>query len=749
MDKHFRALAQAVGRVPTGWWVVLLTIPALLPLARSGFFDSHDGLLHAYRLAALDRAVRAGVLYPRWFPELAFGYGQPVLHFYGPLSYYWGLPFTLLGADAALATKLVFGTGLLASALGMYLFARLYLNRGAALVSALAYAYLPYHLLDLYVRGAISEFLAFVWFPLALWAVERLISGAGQRLASTVTAALILASLLLTHPLSTLIFAPVLVSYTLALLLTRHSWPPVWRVASALLLAVLLSAFYSLPVLTEARYVGLSYETMQGYRSHLLPLLRLVTLNPAYDYSVAPGTPVTFSVGWLQALLLLLSLALLPWAGPLRKIMGFFLLVALAALFMLATASLTVWQLLERGLGIVQYPWRFQAILALATAFLAGTVCQCLARRLQAATHPWRYLLLGGGLVLIFGGWSLGRLPLVPSAPDLSVEAMWHLDRETGQIGTTWTGEFLPIWVKEQRWAISHPLPEPGGVGETTPPGQVRLVGAGHTRYALEVNASNAEPARVVLHQFHYPGWHARPSQTATALPSSPAGPLGLASFELPVQDEVSIELELGPPATAGTFLSLATALVIGLALVLPRGGRRRKVICRTVPLITCCLLLALVLLGSLIAPNGRLEEVEPAYVNFDNRVELLAFTSDGTIFQPGDTVTVTLYWRSLRPLERDYKVSVALTDASMTRQPAQHDGAPGGGYSPTTRWLPGELVPDKHHVSLPDDLAPGRYRLWATMYEYETVRNLPVISAEAPAADDRVLLGEIQVVAP
>ena len=126
-----------LARVPWGWWVALLVLPALAPLARPGFFESHDGVFHAYRLAALDRAVRAGVLYPRWFPEFAFGYGHPVLNFYGPLSYYWGLPFSLLGADAIAATKLVLATGLVASALGLYAFARLYLDRLPALVAAL------------------------------------------------------------------------------------------------------------------------------------------------------------------------------------------------------------------------------------------------------------------------------------------------------------------------------------------------------------------------------------------------------------------------------------------------------------------------------------------------------------------------------------------------------------------------------------------------------------------------------------
>ena len=34
-------------------------------------------------------------------------------------------------------------------------------------------------------------------------------------------------------------------------------------------------------------------------------------------------------------------------------------------------------------------------------------------------------------------------------------------------------------------------------------------------------------------------------------------------------------------------------------------------------------------------------------------------------------------------------------------------------------------------------------------MYEYETIRNLEIVTAEVPTLDNRILLGEIEVVAP
>lgn len=103
----------------------------------------------------------------------------------------------------------------------------------------------------------------------------------------------------------------------------------------------------------------------------------------------------------------------------------------------------------------------------------------------------------------------------------------------------------------------------------------------------------------------------------------------------------------------------------------------------------------------------------------------------------------------ALDGLAEDYKAFVHLTDVGLSRQPAQHDGDPGGGYTPTTRWVPGELVPDRHALPLPGDLAPGRYQLWAGMYAFSSGHNLDVVSSDVPHDGRRVLLAEIEVVEP
>ena len=125
--------------------VVLLSLPALIPLLRNGYFESHDGWLHLYRLVGLDQAIASGNFYPRWFSDFAFGYGHPVLNFYGPLPYYIAEVFHILGAGYVVAMKCAYGIGLLLAGVTMYLFARRALEHRVwpAIIAAIAYVYAP------------------------------------------------------------------------------------------------------------------------------------------------------------------------------------------------------------------------------------------------------------------------------------------------------------------------------------------------------------------------------------------------------------------------------------------------------------------------------------------------------------------------------------------------------------------------------------------------------------------------------
>ncbi len=86
--------------------------------------------------------------------------------------------------------ELLFGAAIIASGLAMYGYVRSWLGRNAGLVAAVAYVFLPYRLVEVYVRASLAEYVALIWLPLILWSVRAAFQ-------STPTGSL---TLTLTHP---------------------------------------------------------------------------------------------------------------------------------------------------------------------------------------------------------------------------------------------------------------------------------------------------------------------------------------------------------------------------------------------------------------------------------------------------------------------------------------------------------------------------------------------------------------------
>ena len=112
-----------------------------------------------------------------------------------------------------------------------------------------------------------------------------------------------------------------------------------------------------------------------------------------------------------------------------------------------------------------------------------------------------------------------------------------------------------------------------------------------------------------------------------------------------------------------------------------------------------------------------------------------------------GSELTVELYWQARRRIPVNYTVFVHMLGPfnPATGGPvwAQDDSPPLAGGHPTTRWLPDEVVGDRHIINVPVNAPPGEYQIEVGMYDPRTGERLAV-----PDSDQgRILLGTIQVV--
>ncbi len=124
--------------------------------------------------------------------------------------------------------------------------------------------------------------------------------------------------------------------------------------------------------------------------------------------------------------------------------------------------------------------------------------------------------------------------------------------------------------------------------------------------------------------------------------------------------------------------------------------------------------------------PLTQANPAMPAYANFDNQAELL-----GIDWVEGDSradkqAYVSLYWKTLKPFTQNYKIFVHLRDATgQTVVSADHEVF--DGLLPTQLWPVKLIIKDTIRLSIPADITPGQYNIYAGLYDPTTLERLPV----------------------
>src|SRR3989338_8506812 len=131
------------------WWLLLIiTIPSFLSLLRGGFFPMHDDL-PVVRQYALEECLRDLQLPCRWTKELGNGYGYPLMNFYPPLPYVFGLVPRAMGLSYLDTVKLLFILSLVVSAGFMARLGNIFLGKWGGILAGGVFFFNPYPSLGL------------------------------------------------------------------------------------------------------------------------------------------------------------------------------------------------------------------------------------------------------------------------------------------------------------------------------------------------------------------------------------------------------------------------------------------------------------------------------------------------------------------------------------------------------------------------------------------------------------------------
>ena len=524
----------------------LITLPSLLPYFNSRFFYTQDYIFIA-RLQQVSVALSDGQFPVRWAPDLRFG--EPIFNFYASLPFYLGFLINLLGFDYIWTAKILFMLSSFLSAITMFVFVRKLFSEKAAYFSSVIYVWAPYRAVDMYVRGAIAEAWAFVFFPLIFYASLLVVERRSHR--SIAFLGLSISGLFLTHNVTSLMFMPFLGLWWLYLIIQKKNWKLSLSLIGSFILGIGISSFFLLPALAERQFIQTKYLIV-GYfdfRAHFVALKQFFSTFWGYGSSLwGLDDGLSFQIGLANWGIIILAGVLGFVNRKNKKLLSLFVFLGFSftlSLFFQHNKSAFIWEAIP-SMAFIQFPWRFLSISVFITAIIGGLVIDNLKYKSKIL-----YLVLL--FSVIFFSFSFFK-------PKEYVDDSFFdkfINIETMRQGVDLTKDYLPVWVATIDGEVFNDFKTETGEMETN-----------DFKRASDKFSGNVvvkSKANILAPITYFPGWQVWVN--GKILPQQSPSSMGLISFELlPGSYKIDVKLTNTPIRSIGNILSLIS---IGLVVVL------------------------------------------------------------------------------------------------------------------------------------------------------------------------------------
>lgn len=453
-------------------------------------------------------ALHHGVLYPRWLANMYGGYGYPNFVYYQP-AFFYIMAFFSLFAPTMLTTlyaSIIFFH--FAGGLGTYLLISQLTAKRFALIFAMIFLCTPYIYVNLFVRGALTEYAALLLTPWPLYFLLRLKDNISAQkiksaLGSLTALSLSLAAIIFSHPATCLFYIPIFLCICFILSYSQNKIHLSFFhfALTAMALALILSAPYWLTVFQMKKHV--QFEALTNMK-HFFAWDNVVYFKQLFSNMWGFGhtfkgseDTMSFQLGLPHFLLACLG----TWAGRRNKFILTSFAVYLFLIAMMLPGSAQIW----RNIGLLklmQFPWRLLSVIA-----VFQIICiSGLGSLLEKWSKPKRWTFVALIFVLLFSvhhkqfvpqGFYDQEKTLVDNYLKLRKHRFAHLN-----VGN----EFLPVTIDknairssrgESEMIIGPPAVKLEALKDNSPY---------HIRYQFD--ADTASP--VIINQFYFPGFAVR-----------------------------------------------------------------------------------------------------------------------------------------------------------------------------------------------------------------------------------------------
>lgn len=230
--------------------IIGITFLSSIPLFFSGL-EGHDLTFHLMRIEGLAQELRNGQFPVRISSAWMGGYGYATSVFYGDLLLYFPAMLRLFGLTVVKAYKIyvVFINGL-TTLVSLISFNGIFKSTKVATILTLVYMTSSYRLVDVFVRHAVGEYTASVFFPLialSIWKIYTDNKGIKKNIINSILLAIGMTGIITAHVLSTEMVVVTLFVIVIILYKRLIDFDIIKTFLLAVVFTALLSAFFIVP----------------------------------------------------------------------------------------------------------------------------------------------------------------------------------------------------------------------------------------------------------------------------------------------------------------------------------------------------------------------------------------------------------------------------------------------------------------------------------------------------------------------
>ncbi len=475
--------------------VIFIAVAVFLPVFYYGLPWSID-FLHHYQCAySFYEGIVSGDFYPSWSAARNLGFGGMELRLYPPLSHYTLAVFYAFFHNWHIAACVTLTFYSILGSLGVFIWARELMPSKQAAFAGCGFAFLPYHLSQIYGTFFFAEYVGTSLLPFSFLFVYRVAKRG--RLIDIAGLAAAFALLILSHLPLTVIGSVSCAIYGLSLLERRQLFSQTVKLSVGVIIGLAASSFFWIKVLLEKDLMARTTiypDLWLDYRLHFL-------LTPIQTYAAGMATNVyeyaTSLYDWtLFCAAGLVAVCAVPFVistrGKLEKNFKGIWLVFAISVFLTLPFSKFLWDNVT-VLQDLQFPWRWLSVVSVTAPVLAAGKLDFLFAALKTKKRP--LALIAAGFVFATAVFSvtylMGRALYVPT------------DITEITIKSVQTAKGLPFWWT--KWARFEFLENTNKI--TAANRNFNIENWQPDAKEFQISQGDAQNVRIAV--FYHPNWHA------------------------------------------------------------------------------------------------------------------------------------------------------------------------------------------------------------------------------------------------